>query len=187
MQLDEIDRQISKELFDNGRISLTALNKKIFKTDTELMSHTGIKKRIIKLRRTKVLKIQGNLNIKKLNYKMMFILLEIKNYEKSKEIIQAYSKCPRIFLLAQISGQFNVIMGVVGQSVDVLHRFINYCGPSNKEGILHSQVLFVSEVETPQFFPLNLFSQESQESICGNDCKNCEAFLDGRCEGCGNF
>ena len=187
MQLDEIDRQISKELFDNGRISLTTLNKKIFKTDKELMSHTGIKKRIIKLRRSQALKIQGNLNIKKLNYTMMFILLEIKNFEKSKEIIQAYSKCPRVFLLAQISGQFNVIMGVVGQSVDVLHRYINYCGPSNKEGILHSQILFVSEVETPQFFPLNLFSHESQESICGNVCKNCEAFLDGKCEGCGKF
>ena len=187
MQLDEIDKQISKELFDNGRISLTNLNKKIFKTDKELMSHTGIKKRITKLRRSEVLKIQGNLNIKKLNYKIIFILLEMKNYEKSKDIIQAYSKCPKIFLLAQISGQYNVIMGVVGQSIDVLHRFINYCGPSNKEGILHSQTLFVSEVETPQFFPLDLFSQESQESICENVCKNCEAFLDGRCEGCGKF
>jgi len=71
-------------------------------------------------------------------------------------------------------------MGVVGQIIDVLPRFINYCGPSNKEGILHSQTLFVSEVEPPQFFPLKLFSQESQETICGNVCKNCEAFLDGR-------
>jgi len=187
MLLDKIDRQISKELFENGRISLTALNKKIFKTDDELMSHTGIKKRILKLRNSKILKIQGNLNIKKLNYKMMFILLEMKNFEKSKEMIQAYSKCPRIFLLAQVSGQYNVIMGIIGQSIDVLHRFINYCGPSNKEGILHSQTLFVSEVEAPQFLPVNLFSQESQESVCGNICKDCEAFLDGRCDGCGKF
>jgi len=67
MQLDGIDKQISKELFDNGRISLTTLNKTIFKTNKELMSHTGIKKRIIKLRRSEVLKIQGNLNVKKLN------------------------------------------------------------------------------------------------------------------------
>jgi len=63
MQLDEIDKQIGKELFDNGRISLTTLNKMLFKTDRELMSRTGIKKRIIKLRCSEVLKIQGNLNL----------------------------------------------------------------------------------------------------------------------------
>jgi DNA-binding Lrp family transcriptional regulator len=187
MQLDKIDRQIYKELFENGRISLTTLNKKIIKTNTELMSHSGIKKRISKLGTSGVLKVQGNLNIKKLNYHLMFILLEMTNYDKLKDMINCYNQCPRVFFLAHISGQYNVIMGVVGQSRDVLHRFINYCGPSNKEGILHTQTFFVSEIETPLFFPLKLFSQKSQESKCGNVCEKCEAFMDGKCEGCGKF
>ena len=148
MELDEIDKQILNELYKNGRESLTTLNQKIYKGDQEIMSHTGVKKRIVKLRDSNVLKIQGNININNLNYKACFILLEMKNYENIKKIIEEYSECPRVFLLAQITGQYNIIMGIVGQSIDVLHRYINYCGPTNKEGVLHSQILFVSTLET---------------------------------------
>lgn len=187
MDLDEIDKQILNQLFKKGRESLTSLNKKIFKTEVEVMSHTGIKKRIIKLRDSGILKVQGNININNLNYKAMFILLEMKNYDEVKKIIEAYSECPRVFLLAQITGEYNLIMGIVGQNADVLHRYINYCGPTNKEGILHSQILFVSNIESPEYLPLNLFSKQSQESECGNICRDCEAFLDGKCDGCGKF
>jgi len=187
MELDDIDKQILNELYKNGRESLTSLNQKILKADQELMSHTGVKKRIIRLRNSEVLKIQGNINFNNLNYKACFILLEMKNYDEIKKIIKCYKDCPRVFLLAHITGQYNLILGIMGQSIDVLHRYINYCGPTNKEGVLHSQILFVSTLETPEFLPINLFSKESQEAKCGNICKDCEAFLDGNCDGCGNF
>ncbi|MFX0073282.1 MAG: hypothetical protein ACFFAO_19555 [Candidatus Hermodarchaeota archaeon] len=187
MELDEIDKQIINELFKNGRESLTSLNQKIYKTDKELMSHAGVKKRIVKLRNSGLLKIQGNISVNNLDYKSCLILLEMKNYDEVKKIIKAYSDCPRVFLLAQITGQYNIIMGIVGQNVDVLHRYINYCGPTNKEGVLHSQILFISNIESPNFFPIKLFCKDSQEDKCGNVCKNCEAFLDGICDGCGNF
>lgn len=187
MQLDDIDRQILNELHKNGRESLTSLNQKIYKTDQELMSHTGVKKRIVKLGNSEILKVQGNINITSLNYKACFILLEMKNYEEIRKIIKEYSDCPRVFLLAQITGQYNILIGIAGQSIDVLHKYINYCGPTNKEGVLHSQILFVSSIEAPRFLPMNLFSKESQEDKCRNICKDCEAFLDGECDGCGNF
>ncbi|MFX1395156.1 MAG: Lrp/AsnC family transcriptional regulator [Promethearchaeota archaeon] len=187
MELDDIDKQILNELFKNGRESLTSLNTKIFKTNSEAMSHTGIKKRMNKLVKSEILKIQGNININNLKYKAMLILLEMKNYDEVKKIIEAYTECPRVFLLAQITGEYNLIMGIVGQSIDVLHRYINYCGPTNKEGILHSQIFYISNLKTPDFLPINLFSRISQESKCKNICKDCEAFLDGKCDGCGNF
>ncbi|TFG26249.1 MAG: hypothetical protein EU532_10230 [Promethearchaeota archaeon] len=187
MIFDDVDKQILNELHKNGRESLTTLNTKIFKPDSEVMSHTGVKKRITKLEKAEILKVQGNINISNLNYKAMLILLEMKNYDEVKKIIKAYTECPRVFLLAQITGEYNLIMGIVGQNTDVLHRYINYCGPTNKEGILHSQIFFISYLDRPQFLPINLFSKESQESRCGNICKKCEAFLDGKCDGCGNF
>ena len=187
MQLDNIDKQILKELFKNGRENLTTLNHNIFKDEKETMSHTGVKNRITKLQGAEILKIQGNVNIENLKYKGCFILLEMKNYDEIKNMINAYSECPRVFLLAHITGQYNLIMGVVGQNVDVLHRYINHCGPTNKEGILHSQIMFSTTIETPKFLPINLFSRESQECKCGNVCQSCETFLSGNCEGCGNF
>jgi len=111
----------------------------------------------------------------------------MKNFEETKKIMQAYSDCPRVFLLAQVTGQYHLIMGILGQNVDVLHRYINYCGPTNKDGILHSEVLFVSSIQTPEYLPMTIFSKKSQESKCENICKDCEAFLDGNCNGCGNF
>jgi DNA-binding Lrp family transcriptional regulator len=187
MSLDDVDKQIIRELFNNGRLSLTALNKRIFKDNKELMSHTGIKKRITKLHNSEILKVQGNVNVRNLDYKIMFILLEMKNFDEIKKISKAYLECPRVFLLAQVSGQFNLILGIIGQSVEVLHRYINFCGPTNKDGILHSQILYVSHIQVPEYFPVKLFSKESKEHVCGNVCKDCEAFLDGKCDGCGNF
>ncbi|MFX1504411.1 MAG: hypothetical protein ACFFDH_25860, partial [Promethearchaeota archaeon] len=146
-----------------------------------------VRKRVKKLEDLGILKIQGNINISTLNYKACLILLEMKNYEEVKNIIEAYSNCPRVFLLAQITGRFNIIIGIIGQNTEVLHRYINYCGPTNKKGILHSEILFVSSLNSPEYLPLNIFSSKSQEIKCKNVCKDCEAFFDGKCDGCGNF
>lgn len=187
MGLDNIDKQIINALYDKGRESLISIGEKVFKSDKDIMSHAGVKKRIVKMEDSGILKVQGNININALNYKACLILLEMKNYDEVKKIISAYSDCPRVFLLAQITGRYNLIMGIMGQNIDVLHRYINYCGPTNKEGILHSEILLISSIEAPEFLPLNLFSKKSQETRCGNICKDCEAFLDGKCDGCGNF
>ncbi|MFW9824612.1 MAG: Lrp/AsnC family transcriptional regulator [Candidatus Thorarchaeota archaeon] len=187
MQLDNIDKQILNALFKNGRESLTSLEKIIIKSDTETMSHTGIAKRITKLEDNDLIKIQANTNLNKLQYKGLFLLMEMVNFEEVQNIIKAYSDCPRVFLMAPITGQYNLILGVIGQNLDILHRYLNYCGPTNKKGILHSAVMFTTDLIKPKYVPINLFSQESHEKDCGNICKDCAAYLDGKCNGCGNF
>jgi DNA-binding Lrp family transcriptional regulator len=187
MQLDGIDKQILKALYDNGRESLTNLEKRIFKSGTETMSHAGIAKRISKLEESEILKVQGNTSFDNLKYKVAIILMEMSNYDELQKVIKAYENCPRVFLLAHVTGQYNLILGIIGQSMEVLHRYINFCGPTNKKGILHTATIFVSELITPKFFPLNLFNQKSQEENCGNICHDCAAYLDGECNGCGNF
>lgn len=187
MSLDQIDKQIINALFKNGRESLSSLSKIITKSNQDTMSHAGIAKRITKLEDSGILQIQGNINVKNLNYYIAFILMEMSNFEEVRNIIDAYSECPRVFLLANVSGQYNLIFGVLGRDVDDLRRYLNFCGPTNKQGILHSASIFVSDLIIPKFLPLNLFSKESQESNCGNICKKCAAFLDGKCRGCGSF
>ena len=187
MRLDRIDKQILKALFLNGRESLTNLEKEIFKTDSETMSHTGIAKRMQKLEDSEILKIQANSNINALHYKAMFLLMEMSNYEEVQNIINSYKECPRVFMLAQVTGQYNIILGVIGQTTDVLHRYLNYCGPTNKNGILHSASIYVSDLALPKYLPINLFSNDSHEGNCKNICKNCAAYLDDLCRGCGNF
>ncbi|MFW9895404.1 MAG: Lrp/AsnC family transcriptional regulator [Candidatus Thorarchaeota archaeon] len=187
MSLDQIDKQIINALFKNGRESLSSLSTMITKSNQDTMSHAGIAKRISKLEDSGILKIQGNINVKNLNYYIAIILMEMTNFEEIQKIIDAYSECPRVFLLANVSGQYNLIFGVVGRDVDDLRRYLNYCGPTNKKGILHSASIFVSNLIIPKFLPLDPFSGKSEEHRCGNICKACDAFLDGKCGGCGNF
>ncbi len=187
MELDQIDRQILNALFKKGRESLTKLEKVVHKSESETMSHTGIAKRISKLEDSGLLKIQANTNFNTLDYNALFLLIEMSSYEEVKNVIKAYKECPRVFLLAQVTGQYSLILGVIGQSLDVLHRYLNYCGPTNKKGILHSATVFVSNLIIPKFLPLNLFNQQSQANKCGNICEECAAYLDGQCMGCGSF
>ncbi|MFX1380272.1 MAG: Lrp/AsnC family transcriptional regulator [Promethearchaeota archaeon] len=187
MLLDQIDKQILTALFNNGRDSFSSLSKTIIKSNHDTMSHAGIANRISKLEDTGILKIQGNISAKNLNYYIAFILMEMKNFEEVQKISDAYAECPRVFLLAHVTGQYNLIFGIIGQSVDVLRRYINFCGPTNKKGVLHSAIIFTSDLIVPKFLPLNLFSGISKEQKCDNICKECNAFLDGKCSGCGNF
>ena len=187
MSLDQIDKQIIDALFQNGRESLANLSKVVIKSDNETMSHTGIAKRISKLERSNILKIQANISVPNLEFKAAFILLEMKNHDDVKKVIEEYEECPRVFLLAPVTGQYNLIFGVMGRSNDVLRRYINLCGPTNKPGMLHSSILFTSNFLMPKHLPLNIFSEVSKEHKCKNICKGCEAFLDGECQGCGNF
>ncbi len=187
MELDNIDKQIIKALFNNGRENLKRIANKVLKKDNESMSHTGIRKRITKMEELNLLKIQGNLSIKNLKYTAAILLMKLENFEIIKNVTEAYEDCPRVFMLAQLSGQYNLILGIVGQNLEVLQRYLNYCGPSNKKGVLHTEVLFLSSFNTPKFLPINLYGDISVESKCGNLCKECPAFLDGDCAGCGNF
>ncbi|MDX1798235.1 MAG: hypothetical protein R3255_06265 [Candidatus Lokiarchaeia archaeon] len=187
MSLDQIDKQILNALFNDGRESLSSLSKSIIKSNQEPMSHAGIAKRISKLEESDILKVQGNINVKSLNYYVAFILMEMKTYDDIQNISKAYEECPRVFLLAHVTGQYNLIFGILGQNIDALRRYINFCGPTNKKGVLHSAIIFSSDLLVPKFLPLNLFSGESKEHKCENICKGCDAFLDGKCGGCGNF
>lgn len=187
MDLDDVDKQILNGLFKNGRESLTNMGERVFKGNKIPMSHTGISKRITKLEDSDILKIQGNLNVTTLKYNAAIILLEMKNYEELKKLSKAYKGCPRIFLLANVSGRYNIILGIIGKNIEDLQMYLNLCGPSNQEGVLHTDVLHIGNFETPQFLPMNLFTRKNIDKNCGNVCEECEAFLDGKCDGCGAF
>ena len=185
--IDNIDKQLLDILTKNGRESLTDIKDKVKKPDKEPMSHSGVRKRIKKLEDRGILKVQGNINPSALDFQAAFILMEMKNYIEVQKIKDGYKNCPRVFLLAEVTGQYNLILGVLGQNIETLRRFLNLCGPTNKEGILHSALMFVSNIVTPQYLPTQMYQRESHEEKCGNICEQCKAFNQGSCPGCGCF
>ncbi|MFW9927969.1 MAG: Lrp/AsnC family transcriptional regulator [Candidatus Thorarchaeota archaeon] len=187
MQLDKIDKEILDTLHKYGRRSLNDISKQVYISSKQKMSHTGIAKRISKMEDAELLKIQGNINIGNLNYNSAFILMEMQNYDEIKNIVHNYSKCPRVFLLAQVTGEYDLILGIIAQSLENLLNFIDHCGPTNKGGLLHSSVIVTSEIILPKYIPLNIFSHESYKNRHENVCECCDALLEGKCKGLDNF
>ena len=158
MDLDYVDKELIRQLLSNGRQNLKNIKIKIIKSGLQEISQSGIRKRFKRLTSHKIIDVQGNLNVSNLKYHSAFIFTQIKSKSSLNELIEIYSKCRRIFLLARINGQYNLLVGIVGEDFDKLHWFINHCGPGNQVEVAHSEVLFASKFSLPEFMPIDFFN-----------------------------
>jgi len=181
-KFDYIDRMILDILRKDGRESITKISEKLS------LSNTGIKKRVAKLNKSGVFKIQGSLNLNVMDFKACIILLEVKNNEYSSEIIKTYNSCPYVFFIVEIIGSFNLLLGFYGNSGHDLNLKLKMCGPSNMEGVLHSKIMLISEFKYPKFLPLQIIlddtDEKSNSNFCRFKCKSCIAYNQNECKGC---
>lgn len=168
-KLDKTDRAILDILTKHGRESYTTLSKKLSFSDT------GIKKRLYKLNNEGILKVQGNLNLDALHLKACLILLEVKGHDDLNRIIKAYENCPYVFLTLELLGNYNLLMGFYGHNIEDVDEKIKDCGPSNMPGVLHSEVMLISNFNLPTFLPLKIVSADQQVKI--NVCERCSDCL----------
>ncbi len=178
--LDDIDKQILRELNEDGKKGL----QKFEVAMSKVMSHTGIKNRIKKLTDSDILKIQGNVNIKKLNYRLAFLLLELRRSEDLKKFIDYYTKCKRVFFVLSVSGKYHLLLGIIAKSFEIINNFVSYCGLINDEDVAKSELIFGSNLEFPLYLPINLFGNKNKDFNCERICKDCDYFKQGLCEDC---
>jgi len=180
-EIDEIDRQILFELYEDGTKSPNRM--KIFKGKNE-MSHPGKKNRYDNLIKSNLLKIQGNININELDCNIAYVKLEFKTLDVIDYHLSKYENCPRIFLISRLTGQYHLMLGLLGKNLDDLNGFLNYCILSKKDEIQTSEIIFATDVKKPQYLPLNVFNIDINHTGCGKDCKSCNAFTNKWCFGC---
>jgi len=178
--LDGIDKRILTELFEDGKRGLKQFE--IF--ESNVMSHTGIKNRITNLIKSNILKIQGNININKLNYNIAFLLIELRKFEQLKRYIEYYSKCKRVFLVLTVSGKYHLLIGIVGKSFEIINNFVSYCSLANDPNVAKTKLIFGSNLELPEFLPINLFGKKQEKFNCERLCEECDYFKEGLCVGC---
>ncbi|KKK40581.1 hypothetical protein LCGC14_1095160 [marine sediment metagenome] len=179
-ELDGIDKKILTELFKDGKKGLKQFE--LFKS--KVMSHTGIKNRISNLINSNVLKIQGNININELNYNLAFLLIELRKFEQLKRFIEYYSKCKRVFFVLTVSGKYHLLIGIVGKSFEAINNFVSYCSLVNDTDVAKSKLIFGSNLELPEFLPINLFGKKQEDFNCERLCEECDYFKEGLCIGC---
>lgn len=180
-EIDEMDRQILSELFEDGRQNPNSM--KIMKGN-KAMTHPSKKKRYDNLINTNLLKIQGNININELDCRTAYVMLEFKTYDVIDEHLRKYESCPRIFLISRLTGKHHLMLGVLGKDLDDLNGFLNYCIFAKKEEIQTSDITFATGLNKPQFMPLDIFNIDIHKTGCGKNCTSCNAYSKQWCFGC---
>jgi len=116
-QLDGVDLKIIRSLSKNGRKSFVEIAK-----ETGL-SPVGIKNRVGKLSREKVLKIQGLLNLEKFYLISANINIEADG-KTVDDLIEKFKKSPLVYHLVKTSGRYNLIISIVARDLESIENFV---------------------------------------------------------------
>ncbi len=183
-KLDNVDKHILTEMYKDGTQNPYQLSTKIKKNNGNFMSHVAIGRRIKKLQEANILKIQGNINYRALKFKVALFFAGFKDYNFSIEFLEKHANCPRIFFITKLSGEFQLLFGLIGKNLKDLSDFINSCFLSNSDLINKSSIVFSSESIKPVFNSANIFDRNSRNSNCVIKCNDCVSYQKELCKGC---
>lgn len=176
--MDEIDKKIVSILQEDGRTSLSEIGRKVG------LSHVSVRRRLKKLRKSLV-KVSAGLNAEQLGFRIAIINAEVETPERLRELIDKFSKCPRICLLTTTTGAYNMMTVMVAENSDVLNSIVEICSIRTQRGIRRSEVIIGEAPAIPKFLPIRIIlSREEEEAPCGINCKECLRYKDQKCLGC---
>ncbi len=116
-KLDGLDLKIIQALSQDGRKSFVEIAKKIG------LSPVGVKNRVEKLRKEKVLNIQALLNIEKFYSLSAQIEIEADN-KTLLDLVEKFEKFPLVYHLVKTSGRYNLIVSIVVPKLESVENFI---------------------------------------------------------------
>jgi len=179
--MDKIDWKLIMQLRSDGR--------KTFKELGEAIGFTslGAKKRIEKLLKKNLIHISALVNTDALDLRLALILLEIESAETMRNIIDRYSKCPRVINFFTTMGGYNLIALVMAEDQATLEsESMEKCALRSGEGIRRSEFYLIGRVHHYPFLPLKADALKEKGDItpCGVQCKGCPSFQDEKCVGC---
>jgi Lrp/AsnC family transcriptional regulator for asnA, asnC and gidA len=189
VKIDKLDRELMAQLFEDGRATLTSLGEKLgpaLSNNKEKISHVAVQKRLQKLIDNEIIKVQANLNVVQLNYISAIILIETKEYDAQKRIIERFRLCPRVIFIDLVSGKYNIILRAMASSLKEMECFLNYCWLKQEEGIRNLEIYISTTNVKPKYIPMPTISIEEKRQIapCGFRCNMCDLYKNKECGGC---
>ncbi|PCN50622.1 hypothetical protein B6U99_03475 [Candidatus Geothermarchaeota archaeon ex4572_27] len=176
--LDAVDRRLLAYLMDDGRLSLSKLGRALG------MSHVAVGKRLERLVKGGVVRVQANLGLKRLGLRLVAVLMEVDGVEALERLKHVFSECPRMLMLATLIAGFNLLGLMVAEGDDVLESITTCCAVRDYPGIKRTEVYLIGELVKPGYLPLRLAERRGGRAPCGRECRLCSRFKGGRCPGC---
>ncbi len=178
--MDGIDKRLISILMANGRERLTTIGRELG------MSHVAVSKRLDKLRESNLLRVTAAVNGDAIDAKIVFLAIETENMEVTHRIVEKYRHCPRLIMLAPVTGRYNLFAVIVAEDMVSLESILGTCSLRVEEGVRRSEAWFGNAPVVPTFLPIDLAPEKSADSTapCGFDCKTCRRFAQEKCVAC---
>ena len=126
--IDKIDKRLVAMLQENGRVSLTTMGERLG------LSHVSVRKRMKKLC-DNLVKVTAGLNAEKLGFRIAVVNAEVEGHKRLLELIEKFSKCPRMVFMTTTTGAYNLMTIMVAEDVDTLNAIIEVCSVRSQKGI----------------------------------------------------
>jgi len=178
--MDEKDRTIIAILQKDGRAKLSEIAKQVG------ITVMGVKKRVEKLYKSKIIKSKALVNTRKLNIMTAIILMELKNAKSLEKIIKKFEKCPRIIKFFVTTGRFNLFALVFAEDYHSLESIsLEKCSLRNQEGVMRFEFYPIQEIHYDPFLDIKVTPNKNRDiAPCGVYCGTCNRYKDYRCLGC---
>jgi Lrp/AsnC family leucine-responsive transcriptional regulator len=182
--LDDTDRKLVSLLMKDGRTSLSELGDAKKGVN---MSHVAVSKRLEKLiNDDKLVKVAAGVNAEALDIKVLFLGLETENMEITDMLLKKYNSCPRLVMLAPVTGRYNLFAVMVAEDTFSLESILGTCSLRTEDGIRRSETWFGNSPSIPQYLPIDLAPSKKggNKATCGRDCSICKRYEVNKCVGC---
>lgn len=144
------------------------------------ISHVAVNKYIRQLIDKGLIRIQANVNPKKLGLYLVLALLEV-DEEALREIVTKFKECPGMVFLASMVGGYNVVALMVAENEYVLRCISTVCVIRVLKGIRRSEVYVIADLMKPEYLPIKSPSPRNRDkSPCGRECSICEMYVIGK-------
>lgn len=178
--MDEKDKELIHILQQDGRKSLTDIGKELG------MSHVAIGKRLNKLREEETVEISAGVKAESLDIKIVFMGLETRNMEIADGIAEKYGDCPRLLMLAPVTGRYNLFAVMIAEDTWSMESMVGTCSMATEEGIRNTETWLGNAPIMPEYLPIDLAPDlgDGEKSPCGRHCSECKRYRIERCVGC---
>ena len=178
--MDDIDKKLVSLLYDNGRMTLVDLGKELG------MSHVAVSKRLDKLIQSGLAKVTAGVSGEFLDAKILFMGIETEDMEVADRIREKYKDCPRLLMLAPVTGRYNIFAVMVAEDPWSLESIIGTCSMRTEPGVRRSENWFGNAPVSPEFLQIDLAPPVTGKSVapCAMDCAKCKRYHVEKCVGC---
>ncbi len=166
--MDETDKKLISLLQENGRTPLIKIGKSLG------LSHVSIRKRLKRLYNNNLIKVTAGINVEKLGFRIATVNAEVEGHERLAELLERFSKCPRIIFMTTTTGAYNLMTIMIAEDVDTLNAIIEVCSVRTQTGIRRSEVTIGEPPTVPKYLPIKIIAEKTLEDApCGVNCGKC--------------